>query len=144
MTELEKARQIINETDLKMAELFEKRMDAATTVALYKKEHGLPIDDFKREEELIKRNTAVIQNEEYASYYVNFLQSVIGLSKCLQHRLLDGMRVAYSGVEGAFANIATEKIVETKNAITKNIFSSCLYFHCALLTVNLYSFSSTL
>lgn len=110
MTELEKARTIINETDSQMAKLFEKRMDAAKMVASYKKEHGLPIDDFAREEELIKRNTALVVNEEYRSYYVDFLKSTIGISKNLQHRLLDGMRVAYSGVEGAFANIAANRI----------------------------------
>ncbi len=124
MTELEKAREIINKTDSEMARLFEKRMDAAKIVAKYKKEHGLPIDDFKREEELIKRNTAVIQNEEYASYYVNFLQSVIGISKGLQHRLLDGMRVAYSGVEGAFANIAAERIFPDATCVPHKDFKS--------------------
>lgn len=110
MTELEKARKTINEVDLQMAKLFEKRMDAARKVANYKKVNGLPIDDLVREAEIIAHNTGYIENEEYRSYYVNFLQSNINLSKKLQHRLLDGMRVAYSGVEGAFANIAAEKI----------------------------------
>lgn len=124
MTELEKARKIINETDKQMAKLFEKRMDAAKTVANYKKEHGLPIDDFAREEELIKRNTALVESEEYRSYYVNFLKDIIGLSKKLQHRLLDGMRVAYSGVEGAFANIAAERIFPDAAAVACKDFKS--------------------
>ena len=124
MTELEKARKIINETDKQMAKLFEKRMDAAKTVANYKKEHGLPIDDFAREEELIKRNTALVESEEYRSYYVNFLKDTIGLSKKLQHRLLDGMRVAYSGVEGAFANIAAERIFPDAAAVACKDFKS--------------------
>ena len=110
MTDLEKARQLINSADIRMAELFEQRMDAVKLVAQYKKEHGVPVDDFAREEEIIKRNTANIETEEYRSYYVNFLQSVIDLSKNMQHRLLDGMRVAYSGVEGAFANIVAERV----------------------------------
>ncbi|MBQ6830067.1 MAG: chorismate mutase [Clostridia bacterium] len=110
MNDLQKARQIINETDVEMARLFERRMDAARLVAAYKKENGLPVDDFAREEEIIKRNTSLITDEDYRSYYVSFLQNTIGLSKNLQHRLLDGMRVAYSGVEGAFANIAAERI----------------------------------
>lgn len=110
MTELEKARQIINETDLKMAELFEKRMDAATTVALYKKEHGLKVDDLAREEEILTRNATYIKNDGYRSYYVNFLRNNIELSKKLQHKLLDGMRVAFSGVEGAFADIVATRI----------------------------------
>ncbi len=117
MNNLQRARQIINETDVEMARLFEKRMDAARLVASYKKEHGLPVDDVAREEELIKRNSALITDEEYRSYYVNFLQSTIALSKKLQHRLLDGMRVAYSGVEGAFANIAAERIFSDASCI---------------------------
>ena len=124
MTELEKARKIINETDKQMAKLFEKRMDAAKMVANYKKEHGLPIDDFAREEELIKRNTALVESEEYRSYYVNFLKDTICLSKKLQHRLLDGMRVAYSGVEGAFANIAAERIFPDAAAVACKDFKS--------------------
>ena len=117
MTELERARKIINETDFEMARLFEKRMDAAKIVADYKKQNGLPIDDFAREAEIISRNSSYIENEEYRSYYINFLQGNIDLSKKLQHKLLDGMCVAYSGVEGAFANIAAEKIFPDGKAI---------------------------
>ena len=109
MTKLNKARQIINETDSEMARLFEKRMDAVRTVAEYKKENGLPVDDLSREDEMIKRNSMLVENEELRSYYVNFLKSNIEISKKYQHKLLDGMRVAYSGVAGAFANIVSKK-----------------------------------
>ena len=70
MTELEKARQIINDVDKQMADLFEQRMDAARIVAAYKKEHGLTIDDFAREEQLIAKNTSLIKDEDYKSYYI--------------------------------------------------------------------------
>jgi chorismate mutase/prephenate dehydratase len=110
MTGLQNAREIINKVDKEMARLFEMRMDAAKMVAAYKKENGLPIDDFTREEEMIRRNSDYIENEEYRAYYVNFLKSNIKISKDLQHRLLEGMTVAYSGVEGAFANIAARRI----------------------------------
>ena len=110
MSKLDEARLIINQVDGEMAKLFEKRMDAARLVAEYKKEMGLPVDDFGREEEIIRKNTDLIENEEYRDYYVNFLRSQIKLSKKLQHRLLDGMRVAFSGGKGAFANLAAEKI----------------------------------
>ncbi len=110
MSDLQKAREIINETDLEMARLFERRMDAVKIVSDYKRENGIPIDDFGREEEMIKRNSEYIENEEYRSYYVNFLKNNIKLSKDMQHKLLEGMKVAYSGVEGAFANIAAKRI----------------------------------
>ncbi len=117
MTELEQARTIINATDEEMARLFQQRMDAARMVANYKKEHGLPVDDFAREEQLIRRNTSFIADEDYRSYYVNFLRATIDISKQFQHRLLDGMRVAYSGVEGAFANIVAERIFPDASCI---------------------------
>ena len=110
MSELQEARDTINKIDREMARLFEQRMDAAKVVAQYKKENGMPIDDFVREKEIIERNSSYIENEEYRSYYVNFLKSNFKISKSLQHKLLEGMTVAYSGVEGAFANIAARKI----------------------------------
>ena len=110
MDKLEKAREIINETDKEMARLFAKRMDAVRLVAEYKKSRGMQVEDKKREESIIKRNTRFMADEAYKSYYVNFLRYNMELSKTFQHRLLDGMRVAYSGVPGAFANIAAQKI----------------------------------
>lgn len=124
MTELEKARQTINEVDKQMAELFEKRMDAARIVAEYKKQNGLKIDDFAREEQVISNNTALIEDEDYKSYYINFLRETINLSKLLQHRLLEGMRVAYSGVEGAFANIVAERIFPDANCVGYKDFAA--------------------
>ena len=111
MTDLEKARELINETDNEMARLFEKRMDAVKMVSAYKKERGIPVEDLSREKEMLKRNIAKIESDEYRPYYVNFLQSVVNLSKNYQHRLLDGIRVAYSGVEGAFSEIAAKRIL---------------------------------
>ncbi len=110
MNELEQARKIINEVDLEMARLFEKRMDAVKLVTACKKANGIPIDDFGREAEILRRNAAYIENEEYKSYYVNFLKNNIKLSKDMQHKLLEGMRVGFAGVEGAFAGIAAQRI----------------------------------
>lgn len=110
MNDLQRAREMINEADKEMARLFEKRMDAVKIVTAYKKENGIPVDDFAREAEMIKRNSENLSNDEYKSYYVNFLKNNIKLSKDMQHKLLEGMKVAYSGVEGAFANIAAQRI----------------------------------
>ena len=106
MSDLEKARQIINEVDAQMAKLFEDRMNAVKMVAAYKKQHGLPVLDASREAEVIARNAALVQDENLRAYYVNYLKYNMSLSRSYQHRLLEGMRVAYSGVPGAFADIA--------------------------------------
>ena len=141
MTDLEKGRELINETDKEMARLFEQRMDAVKLIVAYKKQRGMPVEDLSREKEMIKRNTAGIVNEEYRSYYVSFLQSVVNVSKNLQHRLLDGLRVAYSGVEGAFAQIVAKRILPEaacvpctnfKNAYEAVVNGQC---DCALLPV---------
>ena len=95
MNSLEKARKIINTADKEMAKYFEMRMDAVKLVTEYKRENGIPIDDFAREAEMIERNSSLIENEEYREYYVNFLKSNILLSKKMQHKLLNGMTVAY-------------------------------------------------
>ncbi len=110
MTELQKARQIINETDKEMAGLFEKRMAAAKQVAEYKRLHGMQVTDPQREAQVIERNSAYIKDEELKSYYITFLQNNMEISKAYQHRLLEGMRIAFSGVKGAFAEIAAKKV----------------------------------
>mgnify|MGYP003302142031 FL=1 len=117
MSKLEDARKIINEVDRQMAELFAKRMKAVEMVAAHKKERGLPILDTAREEEILRKNAEYIPDEELKSYYVNFLKSNMSISRSYQHRLLEGMRVAYSGVPGAFADIAARKIFPDASAV---------------------------
>ena len=56
MNNLQNARRTIEKIDAEMAELFEKRMKAAETVAEFKKENALPIEDKKREAELTAKN----------------------------------------------------------------------------------------
>ena len=110
MTELEMLRLSINKIDKQMAELFKERMDAVKIVAEYKREHGLQIFDSQREAEVIKRNSDAFEDEVLKSYYVEFLRNNMEISKKYQHRILEGMRVAFSGVKGAFANIAANKV----------------------------------
>ncbi|MBR7082677.1 MAG: chorismate mutase [Clostridia bacterium] len=110
MKDIEKARKAINEADKEMARLFSDRMNAVRDVAAYKAEHGLPIFDAEREAEVVARGAAIIEDEEIREYYVNFLKYTMELSKQYQHRLMSGVRVAYSGVEGAFAHIAATRI----------------------------------
>ncbi len=108
--QLEDARKIINEADAEIAKLFVKRMRAAAAVADFKREHGMKIYDPVREEELIKRNSELIKDEELRAFYVNFQRNTMAVSRSYQDKLLSGMRIAYCGTEGAFAHIAAEKL----------------------------------
>ncbi len=124
MSKLEEARKIINEVDKKMADLFAARMKAVEMVAEHKKEHGIPILDIAREEEVIRKNAELMQDEALKSYYVNFLKYNMTLSRSYQHRLLEGMRVAYSGVPGAFADIAAKKIFPDGSSVPYKDFKA--------------------
>ena len=110
MNELEQARKIINEVDGQMAQLFEKRMYAAELVAKYKKEHGLSILDEAREKEVVRNNSELVKNSVYREYYTEFIKETMRISRSYQSRLNEGQRVAYSGVEGAYAYIAAKKM----------------------------------
>ncbi len=107
---LTKARNEINEIDAQMAELFVRRMRAAAEVAAYKKEHALPILDAAREEQVVQNNAKLVEDETLREYYVNFIRNNMAVSRAYQSRLMDGMRIAYCGTEGAFAHIAAGKM----------------------------------
>jgi len=108
--ELKEIREEISRTDTEMAELFIRRMEAVRKIAAYKQECGIPIEDREQEARVIDEHAGRIADETLRSFYIQFLQNTIDVSKRWQHRLLNGMRVAYSGVEGAFACIAAERI----------------------------------
>ena len=107
---LEEARKIINEVDREMAELFVKRMRAAEMVFQHKKKYGLPILDQAREDAVIEKNTLLIEDVNLKSYYMDYIKNMMSISRAYQYRMQSGLKVAYSGVEGAFAHIAAGKI----------------------------------
>ncbi len=118
MNELDNTRKKINAIDEQMAKLFEERMACSKEVAEYKMKHAMPILDASREVEVINKNSSYIENEEIREYYVNFLKQTMDISKKYQTRLISGMRVAYSGVEGAFAHVASMKMFPGANYIS--------------------------
>lgn len=125
INKLQNARKKISEIDEKMAKLFCERMKAAEPIAEYKREHALPLLDPIREEELIRKNLKLINNEDdtLKEYYVSFLKNVMDISKQYQGRLNNGMKIAYSGTEGAFACIASGKIFPDSTLIPYPDFS---------------------
>ena len=123
MNELEQARVEIGNIDKQMAELFERRMYAASKVAEYKKEHGLSVKDKKREAELIERNKGYIENPEVGRYYYDFINNVIDLSCQYQTKLIEGVKVCYCGIEGAFGHAAAKKLFPEGELISVEDFT---------------------
>ncbi len=110
MDELQKAREQIDRIDREMARLFAERMAAVAEVAAYKQAHGLPVLDAKREEAVIAKNSARVEDEALKPFYVEFLRDTMKTSRHYQRRILAGMTVAFSGIEGAFADAAARRI----------------------------------
>ena len=121
---LEEARKIINDVDAQMADLFVKRMRAAEMVYAHKKKMGLPILDQARETAVIERNTKRIEDEVLKGYYIDYLKNVMSISRAYQYRMQNGLKVAYSGVEGAFAHIAAGRIFPESQRVSCRDFKA--------------------
>ncbi|MBQ1280891.1 MAG: chorismate mutase [Oscillospiraceae bacterium] len=121
---LEEARRIINEVDAQMAELFVRRMRAAEMVYEHKREYGLPILDREREHAVIEQNAALVEDEVLKGYYIDYQQHLMAVSRAYQNRLQNGMKIAYSGVEGAFAHIAAGRIFPEGNCVSYSDFKA--------------------
>lgn len=124
MEDLNKIREEINKIDSQMAGLFEKRMGLAKHVAEYKKENSIPITDETRENLVVQNNLKLISNEEIKPYYVNFIKSVMNISKEYQHSLMNGLKIAYSGIEGSYGYIATKHMYPSCEFISSPNFVS--------------------
>ena len=121
---LDEARKIINEVDAQMADLFVKRMRAAEMVYEHKRKMGLPILDKAREAIVIEQNTKRIEDETLKGYYMDYLKNVMAVSRAYQYRMQNGLKVAYSGVEGAFAHIAAGRIFPESQRIACRDFKA--------------------
>lgn len=121
---LEETRRIINEIDSQMAELFVKRMGAVEKIYEYKRQFGLPILDSKRENRLIEKNTSLIESDVLKCYYIDYLRNMMSLSRAYQYRLQKGLKVGYSGVEGAFAHNAAGRIFPESNRVSCRDFKA--------------------
>ena len=112
MDKLLEARAEIDAVDREMAALFCRRMDAVRAVAAYKMEHGLPVLDAAREEQVVQKNLALLGEKRalYGAYYEDLLRREMALSRAMQRRMLGADTVAYQGVEGAFSHIALKRL----------------------------------
>ena len=83
-----------------------------------------PILDTKREAEVVEKNSALVEDEVLKGYYIDYLKHMMSVSRAYQHRLQNGLKVAYSGVEGAFAHIAAGRIFPDGNRVSYSDFKA--------------------
>ena len=128
--ELQNCRQTISRIDQEMAELFVQRMRAVEQIAAYKRERAMPIFDAEREKELLEKGAERIEDKALRDYYSLYQQGVMEVAKRYQQRLLNGLRVAYAGIEGAFAHIAARRFYPEAEHVPFTDFESAYHAVC--------------
>ncbi len=141
--ELNDYRKKIDEIDEKLAELFLERMAVSSDIANYKKEKGLPIKDPEREREKLALITMNVPSE-MQPYMRTLYLTLFELGRAHQNKLCstrsdlsdrveaaiaetpkmfpDAPLVACQGVEGAYSQIACEKMFRTPNIMYFSTF----------------------
>ncbi len=134
--ELNELRQQIDEIDRELVSLFIRRMNCSAGVAEYKREHGLPVLDASRERALLNK-ISEISGSEFEEYSRTLYSTILSLSRSYQHKQLgetsalyneiveaidktprmfpDRTDVACQGVEGAYSQIAAERLFDVPN-----------------------------
>lgn len=134
--EISQLRTEIDKIDGEMLDLFEKRMEVGAKIAQYKKENNLPVYDGKREREKLSKVTEAA-SDEMKDYARNFMTDMMDFSKCYQSQVLfekdelarqienaindsdkmlpESPLLACQGVEGAYSQIAADKMFHTPN-----------------------------
>ncbi|MGO2082797.1 chorismate mutase [Vagococcus sp.] len=81
---LEKTRQEIDTIDEELVRLFEKRMMCVAEVIAIKKQNNSPILDEAREEEILKKVSAFVENPKYEEDVRELFKTLMDLSKKYQ------------------------------------------------------------
>ncbi len=134
--ELTELRDQIDEIDRELVELFKRRMNVSSKVAEYKRQTGMNVLDPSRERALLNK-VSELSGEEFEEYTRTLYASILELSRSYQHKKLgdtsrlyseitdalentpklfpERATVACQGVEGAYSQIASERLFRAPN-----------------------------
>ena len=138
-------REQIDQIDDELIQLFARRMETAAQIAQWKRQAGKPVMDAGRERAKL---LDVMEKcpEEFKDYAVSLYSLLFELSRSYQHRILDSSSalteqitaaientdplfpktatVACQGVEGAYSQLACEKLFRLPNIFYFNSFDA--------------------
>ena len=142
--ELNELRQQIDEIDRELVDLFVRRMNVAAGVADYKRKHNLPVLDASRERALLNK-ISELAGEEFEDYACTLYNTLLDVSRSYQHKRLgetsrfyreitealkntpqifpERAMVACQGVEGAYSQIAAERLFSHPNIMFLSNFN---------------------
>ncbi len=129
--EIKDLRDKIDSIDAELVRLYAERMAVSSQIADYKREHGLPVLDHKRERELLAKISA-LAGPELERYARVLYESILATSRAYQDKKLEvaselceniasacestpklfpeSATVACQGTEGAYSQIAAESL----------------------------------
>ena len=123
MKDLNEVREKINTIDEKMTKLFVERMNLCKDVAEYKKANSMPILDSNREEAVINSNLKFVEDNDLQPYFINYIKALLNTSKEYQRSLLHGLKISYSGIEGAYGYIAASRMFPNCELVSNSNFT---------------------
>ena len=123
MKDINETREKINVIDKEMTKLFCERMNLCKDIAEFKKANSMPVHDASREETVINNNLKLVEDENLKPYYINYIKSFLNISKEYQRSLLTGLKISYSGIEGAYGYIAASRMYPKCELVSNNNFS---------------------
>ena len=146
---IEELRKEIDRIDNEMIRLYSERMETARKIGQYKRENHLPVTDTQREREVLNRagEKAGTEDENGVRALFGFLMAQSRTSQMLDGKKESGLgqtirqslentpklfpekaTVACQGVEGAYSQLACEKIFRTPSIMYcrtfENVFSA--------------------
>lgn len=141
--ELKDLREEIDGIDAELVPLFLKRMSVSAEVAEYKRQNHMPVFDPSRERALLEK-VSECAGEEMEEYARTLYATILDLSRSYQHKRLntesplfreitraidetpnlfpERAMVACQGVEGAYSQIAAERLFKLPNIMFFNSF----------------------
>ncbi|MEX2784155.1 chorismate mutase [Streptococcus sp. H49] len=87
--ELDHIRQQIDLVDKDLVALLEKRMQLVTEVSQYKKEKQQPVLDSVREQTVLKKAAAYVENKEFENSIVSIFSDIMKHSRAYQTSKLE-------------------------------------------------------
>ncbi len=107
----------IEEIDAKMAKLFEQRLVLCGQDAGKANENGLSSRNEAFENESMNKLCETIEDNDIRSCYARFLKATFDISADYRRMRQKGMKVAYGGVEGAYAYIGAKRMFPSAELI---------------------------
>lgn len=138
-------REEIDAIDCELVSLFKKRMEVSANVAEYKRHSGMRVLDPSRERALLAK-VSELSGEEFDHYTRTLYSTILDLSRSYQHKCLgetaalselinnaekdtdrlfpESATVACQGIEGAYSQIAAERLFRSPSIMFLSNFQS--------------------